>query len=123
MNPKEKMTCGVGIASPPFIVRRLTVGTESSDTVSVSNGETAAINEATERRRRIAFALLDALTKIGSELHADDVPHFRLVAEWFGGRELVDRLLSSYDQKAKGRGISLDRTELQEEVLLSIAVT
>jgi len=79
MNPKEKMTCGVGIASPPFIVRRLTVGTESSDTVSVSNGETAAINEATERRRRIAFALLDALTKIGSELHADDVPTFALL--------------------------------------------
>jgi hypothetical protein len=36
-------------------------------------------NEATERRRRIALALLDALTKTGSELQPDDVPHFRLV--------------------------------------------
>ena len=86
-------------------------------------GRPAAINEATERPRRFAFALLDALTKTGSELQADDVPHFRLVAEWFGGKELVDRLLSLYDQKAKGRGGSLDCTRLQEEVLLSIAIT
>ena len=80
-------------------------------------------NEAREQRRRIASALLDALTKTGSGLQAGDVPHMILFAGWFGGKKLVDRLLSSYDQKAKGRGISLNCTDLQEEVLLSIVVT
>lgn len=82
-------------------------------------------NEATERRRRIALALLDALTNTGSELQPDDVPHFRLVASWFGGTEVVDRILAAYKQKksTKNRGMSADHNQIQEEVLLSIAIT
>jgi hypothetical protein len=82
-------------------------------------------NDATERRRRIALALLDALTKTGSELQPDDVPHFRLVASWFGGKEVVDRILAAYEQKksTKNRGMSADHNQIQEELLLSIAIT
>jgi hypothetical protein len=82
-------------------------------------------NEATERRRRIALALLDALTKSDSELQPDDVPHFRLVASWFGGKEVVDRILAAYEQKKnrKNRGMSTHHNQLQEEILLAIAVT
>jgi hypothetical protein len=82
-------------------------------------------NDATERRRRIALALLDALTKTGSELQPDDVPHFRLVASWFGGKEVVDRILAAYEQKKnrKNRGMSADHNQLQEEILLAIVVT
>jgi hypothetical protein len=82
-------------------------------------------NEATERRRRIAFALLDTLTKTGSELQPDDVPHMRLVASWYGGKELVDRILAASQQKksAKNKGMSANFNQLQEEVLLGIAIT
>jgi hypothetical protein len=82
-------------------------------------------NEATERRRRIALALLDALTKSDSELQPDDVPHFRLVASWFGGKEVVDRILAAYEQKKnrKNRGMSTHHNQLHEEILLAIAVT
>lgn len=81
-------------------------------------------NEATERRRRIALALLDALTKSDSELQPDDA-HFRLVASWFGGKEVVDRILAAYEQKKnrKNRGMSADHNQLQEEILLAIAIT
>jgi hypothetical protein len=81
-------------------------------------------NDATERRRRIALALLDALTKTGSELQPDDVPHFRLVASWFGGKEVVDRILAAYEQKKnrKNRGMSADHNQPQEEILLAIVV-
>jgi hypothetical protein len=82
-------------------------------------------NEATERRRRIAFALLDTLTKTGSALQTDDVPHFRQVAGWYGGKELVDRILAASQQKksSKNKGISANFNQLQEEILLAIAIT
>jgi hypothetical protein len=82
-------------------------------------------NEATERRRRLALAILDTLTKSGSELHPDDVPHFHRVADWFGGTGLVDRLLSAHEQKrsTRNKGMSSNYNQLQEEVLLSIVVT
>jgi hypothetical protein len=82
-------------------------------------------NEAKERRRQIAFALLDALTKTGSELRPDDVPHTRLVAGWYGGKELVDRILAASEQKksSKNKGISANLHQLQEGVLLAIAIT
>jgi hypothetical protein len=82
-------------------------------------------NEATERRRRIAFSLLDTITKTGSELQPDDVPHMRLVAGWYDGKKLVDRILAASQQKksANNKGMSAKFGQLQEEVLLAIVVT
>jgi hypothetical protein len=47
------------------------------------------------------------------------------VASWFGGKEVVDRILAAYEQKKnrKNRGMSADHNQLQEEILLAIAVT
>jgi len=84
-------------------------------------------NEATERRRRLTFALLDTLTKSGSELQLADVSHFRLVAGagWFGAKELVDRILAANEEKrsSRNKGMSADHNQLQEEILRAIVVT
>jgi hypothetical protein len=88
-------------------------------------GRLKAVNEATERRRRLAFALLDALTRTDSELQPADVPHFRIVAEYFDGKKTVDRIMAAHEQKksTKNRGMSADHNQLQEEILLAIVVT
>ncbi len=67
----------------------------------------------------------NALTRTGSELQPDDVAHFRLVASWFGGKEIVDRILAAYEQKkgTRNKGMSANHNQLQEEILLAIVVT
>ena len=69
-------------------------------------------NPATERRLKLIEFLSDVLTSEHCPIDANDFAHFRLVAGWYGGSEMLDRLAASYD----------DWPVVKSEVLLAVAV-
>ena len=67
---------------------------------------------ATERRERIVNFLVNALTDPDSPLDLTDLAHFRLIGGWFGGTEMLDRIID----------INREKPQLCQEVLLSVIV-
>jgi hypothetical protein len=67
---------------------------------------------ATERRQRVIDYLAGMLTDPACPLEANDLGHFRLIGQWFGGSEAIKRLAAAHDEKPG----------LRDEVLLSVVV-
>ena len=67
---------------------------------------------ATQRRQRVIDFLTDMLTSPDCPLEVDDLGHFRMIGQWFGGAEAINRLVSAHDEKP----------QLRDEVLLSVIV-
>jgi hypothetical protein len=55
---------------------------------------------ATERRQRVIDFLADALTDPTCPLEVNDLGHFRLIGQWFGGSEMLKRLSAAQRRQA-----------------------